>query len=99
VHSNLASPPPCDVSLVDFSGEIVLVGTLGPQPDDCHAAKLDCVDEVGASGRLRAVLTREVPGPGCTCNAVVVHPAVAVKVDLPTTTVRILYESIILDCP
>jgi cysteine-rich repeat protein len=98
-YSGDPAPPPCDVSLVDFSTEIVLVGALGEQPDACHAARMICADRVGTTGSLRAVLTHEQPGANCSCDPGPVRPVVAAKVGLPTAPVRILYEPTVVDCP
>jgi hypothetical protein len=99
VFSNVATPPPCDLTLVDFDTEAALVGGLGPQDETCNVARIDCAGRVPNSGKLRVVLNREEGGVGCTCNPQTVRPIVASKIALPVVRVRTIFEEVVLDCP
>lgn len=77
----------------------MLAGALGEQPNGCHVARIDCASVLGPSGDLRAVLTHEQPGAGCSCTPRISYPVAASKIERPTGVVRILYEPQVVPCP
>lgn len=98
VHAGVFPAPACDVMLVDFDREIVILAALGARPDGCYTVDVTCIDRSAGSGELSVVVTETAPGPRCTCTQQVVHPVEAVKIDRPAGAVRFRRNLTVTSC-
>jgi hypothetical protein len=98
VHAGVFPAPPCDVTLVDFDEEIVILVALGSRPDGCHTVDVTCVHRSAGSGELSVVVTETAPGPRCTCTQQVVQPVEAVKIDRPAGAARFRRNLTVTSC-
>ncbi len=98
VHSIIFPPPPCDLLGIDFESEVAIVAALGSRPNGCYGVDIVCVDRLGSSTNLKAVVNEVVPGPGCACTQAVVNPVDVVTVSRPVGRVNFVVKADTLNC-
>jgi hypothetical protein len=90
-------PPPCDLTLVDFETEVVIVTALGTKPNGCYNVEIVCI-EGDEENNLTVYVRDVVPGPRCFCPMMMVSPVHAVKVARPIGDVEYTHSTTILRC-
>lgn len=72
------SPVP-DAPVVDFSQDVVLFATMGPEPNSGYSTSIQSATESGG-GRVVVEITETSPGPTCGGLDVITYPVDAVTV-------------------
>jgi len=98
VHADMLPPQPCDLDLIDFRHEAILVTAIGTRHNTCFDASISCIEAIRGRGSLRVFVREQVPRLNCICFRSFVSPIHAVAVDKPVGRVEFVHEVAVLQC-
>lgn len=96
-HSHLETPPPCNLSLVDFSTELVIATTRSGE-DTCHGVAVKRIEQVPGTRDIDVIVSDVNPGAECLCGPAFVWPIQAVIVAEPVGRVTFVHQQTVVSC-